>query len=234
MRKQARAHVDKRFGLTTSKDYITESEWIGHTHTLIVRKTRKAYRRSHREWQRRAVTCPEIVKRFFGPENDLKKVVGEPYDDLVSLKALRLPLQDVNHSSAGQPLSRHFAAIAIMDWEQGIDPGRQRVDQWLSLCFKRSRMTEINLNDIHAYYLKCFDSLPPPDYRHGSRNTSHTGISRRASRLLYSGTTGTIEIIVALCRWLSENGASRFEQRSRMVRCLYIPSGRTTTVICGK
>lgn len=40
--KQARAHVDKMFGLTTSKDYTTEFEPIGHTHTLLVLKTPKA------------------------------------------------------------------------------------------------------------------------------------------------------------------------------------------------
>lgn len=60
-----------------------------------------------------------------------------------------------------------------MDWGHAIEPERQRVDHWLSLYFRRSRMTGINFNDIHAYYLKRFDSLLPRDYRHGSRDTSN-------------------------------------------------------------
>lgn len=107
MAEKRRKHLEYKLGAPMQEDYILSVIRKGSPHTLEVRKTVREWQRLHEKWKKRCHKASGQIRgldcnngRLKGilnaarPESQGVREDGDPYEDLVQMRLVKLPPQD--------------------------------------------------------------------------------------------------------------------------------------------
>ncbi|KAI9684251.1 MAG: hypothetical protein M1822_005724 [Bathelium mastoideum] len=72
-------------------------QWDEQTGTSTLTKTLRWWENAHREWEDRASSATSVIKQL--PQDRLKECLSQQYDDLTSLRVLRVDYESTSHES---------------------------------------------------------------------------------------------------------------------------------------
>ncbi|KAK5728714.1 hypothetical protein LTR15_001853 [Elasticomyces elasticus] len=161
-----RAHIEKGLGLkpkahSEHADYITMTEKSGTPHKLVVQKTDKAFRRTHREWLLRRREGRRQILIFLGSDDaELRTLLGDQYEYTVHFKLLQCAPCRPREPSEPDPAD--FRAILLADPTSLLYLKEPRCTaQWLRLRYVQDASSSVYDWQLADDYQQAFEPEEP-------------------------------------------------------------------------